>query len=112
VTDVNNNPLENITVSLMKQKDSAIINYIGTSKSGNFSIKVPPQNEASFLQISGDKLKPFSQKFESIHQNENIGTIKLSKELVTNIEEVKITVSPVKIKKIQLSTTLLSESKT
>jgi hypothetical protein len=53
-----------------------------------------------------------SQKFESIHQNENIGTIKLSKELVTNIEEVKITVSPVKIKKIQLSTTLLSESKT
>lgn len=99
VTDVNNNPLENITVSLMKQKDSAIINYIGTSKSGNFSIKVPPQNEASFLQISGDKLKPFSQKFESIHQNENLGTIKLSKELVSNIEEVKITVSPVKIKK-------------
>ncbi|GGG61795.1 outer membrane beta-barrel protein [Epilithonimonas arachidiradicis] len=99
VTDENNNPLENITISLMKQKDSAIINYIGTSKSGNFSIKIPPQNEASFLQISEDKFKAFSRKFESIHQNENLGTIKLSKELVTNIEEVKVTVSPIKIKK-------------
>ncbi len=99
VTDENNNPLENITVSLMKQKDSAIINYIGTNKSGNFSIKIPPQNEASFLQISEDKFKAFSRKFESIHQNENLGTIKLSKELVSNIEEVQITVSPVKIKK-------------
>ena len=41
VTDENNNPLENATVSLMKQKDSSIINYTGTNKSGNFSIKTP-----------------------------------------------------------------------
>jgi len=99
VTDENNNPLENISVSLMKQKDSSIINFTGTSKSGSFSIKIPLQNEASFLQISGDKLKTFSRKFESIHQNEDIGTIKLNKEVVTNIEEVQITLSPIKIKK-------------
>lgn len=99
VSDENNNPLENISVSLMKQKDSSIINFIGTSKSGNFSLKIPEQKEASFLQISGDKLKTFTRKFESINQNENLGTIQLSKELITNIEEVQITVSPIKIKK-------------
>lgn len=99
VFDENNNPLENISVSLMKQKDSSIINFIGTSKSGNFSLKIPKQKEASFLHISGDKLKTFTRKFESISQNENLGTIKLSKELVTDIEEVKITASPIKIKK-------------
>lgn len=99
VSDENNNPLENISVSLMKQKDSSIINFIGTSKSGNFSLKIPAQKEASFLQISGDKLRTFTKKFESIHQNENLGTIKLSKESITNIEEVQITVSPIKIKK-------------
>lgn len=99
VADENSNPLENISVSLMKQKDSSIINFTETSKSGSFSIKIPPQKEASFLQISGDKLKTFSRKFESIYQNEDIGTIKLNKEVVTNIEEVQITVSPIKIKK-------------
>ena len=99
VFDENNNPLENVSVSLMKQKDSSIINFIGTSKSGNFSLKIPEQKEASFLQISGDKLKTFTRKFESIHQNENLGAIKLNKELITNIEEVQITVAPVKIKK-------------
>ena len=107
VFDENNNPLENISVSLMKQKDSSIINFIGTSKSGNFIIKISEQKESSFLQISGDKLKTFTRKFESINQNENLGTIQLSKELVTNIEEVQITVSPVKSKKIRLNTTLL-----
>ncbi|TDX82617.1 outer membrane beta-barrel protein [Epilithonimonas xixisoli] len=99
VFDENNNPLENVSVSLMKQKDSSIINFIGTSKSGSFSLKIPEQKEASFLQISGDKLKTFTRKFESIYQNENLGVIKLNKELITNIEEVQITVSPVKIKK-------------
>ena len=83
----------------MKQKDSSIINFIGTSKAGNFSIKIPEQKEASFLQISGDKLKTFTRKFESIHQDENLGAIKLSKELITDIDEVKITASPIKIKK-------------
>ncbi len=99
VFDENNNPLENISVLLMKQKDSSIINFIGTSKSGSFSLKIPEQKEASFLQISGDKLKTFTRKFKSISQNENLGEIKLSKELITSIEEVQITVSPIKIKK-------------
>jgi len=99
VTDENNNPLENATVSLIKQKDSSVINFIGTNKNGNFNFKVPTQNESSFLQISSDKRKTYSKKFDIINKDEDLGNIKLEKDLVTNIEEVQITVSPVKIKK-------------
>lgn len=99
VTDDNNNPIENATVSLIKQKDSSVINFTGTNKKGSFEIKIPEQKEVSFLQISGDKFRSFSKKFEVINKNEDLGTVKLEKDLITNIEEVQITVSPVKIKK-------------
>ena len=99
VTDDNNVSLENATVSLIKQKDSSIINFTGTNKNGSFEIKLPQQKEASFLQISGDKLRTYSKKFDVINKDEDLGNIKLIKDLVTNIEEVQITVSPVKIKK-------------
>lgn len=99
VTDDNNSPLENATVSLIKQKDSTILNFTGTSKNGNFSLKIPAQNEASFLQISNDKFQSQSRKFDVINNDVELGTVKLEKDLVTNIEEVQITASPVKIKK-------------
>ena len=99
VTDDNNAPLENATVSLIKRKDSSIINFTGTNKNGNFSFKVSTQSEPSFLQITGDKLKTYSKKFDVINKDEELGNIKLIKDLVTSIEEVQITVSPVKIKK-------------
>ena len=99
VTDENNNPLENATVSLMKQKDSSIINYTGTNKSGNFSIKTPKQNETVFLLISGSQFRPISRIFKNISQNEELGTLKLIKDLVINIEEVQINAAPVIIKK-------------
>ncbi|WP_312768638.1 TonB-dependent receptor [Epilithonimonas sp.] len=99
VTDQDNNPIENATVSLIKQKDSSIINFTGTNKKGNFEIKIPEQKEISFLQISGDKFRSSSKKFEVINKDEDLGTVKLEKDLITNIEEVQITASPVKIKK-------------
>lgn len=99
VTDDSDKPVENATVTLIKQKDSSVINFIGTGKNGNFNFKVPAQSESSFLQISGDKLKTYSKKFEVINKDEDLGNIKLEKDLVTAIEEVQITVSPVKIKK-------------
>ena len=99
VTDENNNPIENATISLIKQKDSTIINFTGTNNKGNFEIKIPEQKETSFLQISGDKFRSLSKKFEIINKDEELGTVKLEKDLITNIEEVQITASPVKIKK-------------
>ena len=99
VTDENNNPLENAAVTLIKAKDSSIVNFLGTGKNGKFSLKVPVQKEATMLQISGEQLSGFSKNFSSIDNDVDLGIIALKKELVSDIEEVKITVSPVKIKK-------------
>ena len=99
VSDDSNTPLENATVSLIREKDSSIINYTGTNKNGNFSFKVPAQTEPSVLQISSDKFRSFSKRLAVINKDEEVGSIALIKDLVTNIEEVQLTASPVRIKK-------------
>lgn len=99
VTDSNQKAIENATVSLLKVKDSSIINFMGTNNMGNFSFKVPKQNEPTVLQISGENSRLFSKKFEIIDKDFQLGTVALEKELATDIEEVTITASPVKIKK-------------
>lgn len=99
VQSSDNKPLENATVSLLKQKDSSVVNFTGTSAKGSFSFKIPKQNEPTFLQISNDQFQIFSRKYETIDQNIEMGLVKLERDLTSDIEEVKITVSPVKIKK-------------
>lgn len=99
VQSSDNKPLENATVSLLKQKDSSVVNFTGTSAKGSFSFKIPKQNEPTFLQVSNDQFQIFSKKYETIDQNIEMGLVKLERDLTSDIEEVKITVSPVKIKK-------------
>lgn len=99
LNDSDNKPLEDVTVSLLKLKDSTLINFAGTNSSGNFNFKIPAQKEPSFLQISKDKYRVFKKKFESINGNIDLGLTKLERDLVTDIEEVKIIASPVQIKK-------------
>lgn len=99
VHDSDNKPLENVTVSLLKQKDSSVVNFTGTNNNGSFSFKIPKQKEPTFLQISNDKFRMFSKKYETIDQNIEIGLVKLERDLSSDIEEVKIIASPVKIKK-------------
>ncbi|WP_034690558.1 TonB-dependent receptor [Kaistella palustris] len=91
--------IENATVSLLKQKDSAVINFTGTGRNGSFSLKLPAQKEAVLLQISSDNYKTFSRKYAGITGNIDLGLLKLERDLTGNIEEVTITASPVKIKK-------------
>ncbi|QOW10781.1 hypothetical protein Q73A0000_10550 [Kaistella flava (ex Peng et al. 2021)] len=99
VQDSDNNPIENATISLLKQKDSSVVNFTGSNNNGSFSFKVPKQKEPTFLQISNDQFRMVSKKYETIDQNIEIGLVKLERDLVSDIEEVKITVSPVQIKK-------------
>lgn len=99
VQDPENNPIEDATVTLLKQKDSSVVNFTGTSTTGSFSFKVPQQNEPTFLQISNDKSRVFSRKYETIDKNIELGLVRLERDLVSDIEEVQITVSPIKIKK-------------
>ena len=92
-------PVENATVYLLKQKDSSIINYTATNREGKFSLKADEALEPTVLKIDAEKLISFSKKYETITQSMSLGDIELEKNSVFNIEEVKISASPVKIKK-------------
>ncbi|NML72336.1 outer membrane beta-barrel protein [Chryseobacterium sp. RP-3-3] len=99
VSDFDKKPVENATIYLLKEKDSSIINYTATNKEGKFSLKTDALNEPAILKINVEKLSPYSKKVEKISQSIALGDIELEKNIVKSIEEIKITVSPVKIKK-------------
>ncbi|WP_454047176.1 outer membrane beta-barrel protein [Chryseobacterium sp. Marseille-Q8038] len=100
IFDSEKKPIENSTVYLLKEKDSSIINYTATNKEGKFSLKIDEIKEPSILKIDADKLSSYSKKFEKIDRALSLGEIQLEKQgIITAIDEVKITVSPVKIKK-------------
>ncbi|PKF74354.1 TonB-dependent receptor [Chryseobacterium sp. PMSZPI] len=100
VSNFEKKPIENATVYLLKEKDSSIINYTATNKEGKFSLKIDEVKEPSILKIDAEKLSSYSKKFEKINSPQSLGDIELEKKNIVNaIDEVKITVSPVKIKK-------------
>lgn len=92
-------PVENATVYLLKQKDSSIVNYTATNSEGKFSLKTDVLSESTVLKIDADKFLNYSKTFEKIDQLISLGEIELEKNSVHTIEEVKISASPVKIKK-------------
>ncbi|MDQ1161075.1 hypothetical protein QE422_001443 [Chryseobacterium sp. SORGH_AS 447] len=92
-------PVENATIYLLKQKDSSIINYTSTNREGNFSLKTDDLTEPGILKVDAEKLVSYSKNFENISQSVSLGEIELERNSVTNIQEVKLTASPVKVKK-------------
>jgi len=100
ISDSEKKSIENATVYLLKVKDSSIVNYTATNKEGKFSLKIDELKEPSILKIDAEKVSSYTKKFEKIDQSLSLGDIQLEKPgLVNAIDEVKITVSPVKIKK-------------
>lgn len=99
ISDDEKKSIENVTVYLLKEKDSSIVNYTATNKEGKFSLKIDELTEPSILRIDAEKFSPYSKKFEKINQSLSLGDIELSKKMVISIDEVTLTVSPVKIKK-------------
>ncbi|AZA77625.1 TonB-dependent receptor [Chryseobacterium sp. G0186] len=97
VSDSEKKPIENVTIYLLKQKDSSIVNYTSTNKEGRFSLKIDEVEEPSILKIDAEKFS-YSKAFEKIEKSLSLGDIELGKKEVINIDEVKITVSPIKIK--------------
>lgn len=97
VSNLEKKPIENATIYLLKSKDSSIINYTSTNKEGKFSLKIDEVKEPSLLKIDAEKLS-YSKTFEKIEQSLSLGDIELEQKKIVNIDEVKITVSPVKIK--------------
>ncbi|WP_294316240.1 TonB-dependent receptor [uncultured Chryseobacterium sp.] len=92
-------PVENATIYLLKQKDSSIINYTSSNREGNFSLKTDEVYEPSILKVDAEKLISYSRNFENIGESVSLGNIELERNSVSNIQEVKLTASPVKVKK-------------
>lgn len=92
-------PVERATVYLIKEKDSSIVNYTATNKEGKFSLKINELKEPSILKIDAEKLSSYFNRFEQISNPVSLGDIELEKNTVVNLDEVKISVAPVKIKK-------------
>ncbi|WP_027379777.1 TonB-dependent receptor [Chryseobacterium daeguense] len=99
VSDFENKPVENAAVYLIKQKDSSVIKSSSTNKEGKFSLTINEINEPSTLKIDAAKLVSYSKNFDKITRSLALDEIKLDKDNISNIEEVVITASPVKIKK-------------
>jgi hypothetical protein len=94
-----NNAIENATIYLLREKDSSIVAYSSSSKEGNFKIKLSAMHEPSVLKIEADKQLPHLKKLEKITENLDLGSIVLERKLESNIDEVVIKSSPIKIKK-------------
>ncbi len=92
-------PVENATIYLLKKKDSSIINYTSSNREGNFSLKTDELAEPSILKVDAEKMVSYSKNFENIGKSISLGEIELERNSVTDIQEVKLTASPVKIKK-------------
>lgn len=99
ISDFENKPVEKATVSLIKQKDSSLIKSAFTDNEGKFSLKINELDEPSILKVDAAKLISYSKNFYEIKKSFVLNEIKLDKDKVSDIEEVVITVSPVKIKK-------------
>ncbi|WP_336731034.1 TonB-dependent receptor [Chryseobacterium sp. VD8] len=99
ITDFGKRPVENATIYLLKQKDSSLVDYTASNREGLFTIKTKELNEPTILQIDAEKLISYSTKFDTIDKSIDLGDIQLDKNQISDIEEVKITVSPIKIKK-------------
>jgi len=99
VSNFENKPVENAIVRLIKQKDSSIIKSTSTDKEGSFSLRINELNEPSTLKVDADKSISYSKNFDQINKSLSLDEIKLDKDKISNIEEVVITASPIKIKK-------------
>ena len=92
-------PLESATVYLKSVKDSTVIDYTITDKSGNFSIKTKKINTPIFFKISYNGYKEYSEKLESIINDKDFGTIQLEENINTLSEIlIKAEAPPITIK--------------
>lgn len=94
-------PIGEVTVYLLKEKDSTIVNYTSSSNSGSFNLKIDKILEPTLLRISADQYNEYYNRFEKIESAISLGSISLDKSSYTELEAVVITATaaPVKIKK-------------
>ena len=100
ITDSQDFPLESATIYLSSVKDSSVVDYTISGKTGLWEIKTKKITTPVFLKVSYVGLTNYKQEFASIEQDRDFGTIKLADQS-TEINEVIIQseIPPIRIKK-------------
>lgn len=100
ITDSQDFPLESATIYLSSVKDSSVIDYTISGKSGLWEIKTKKITSPVFLKVSYVGLENHKEQFQSLEQDRDFGTIKLA-DKATEINEIVIQneIPPIRIKK-------------
>lgn len=100
ITDSQNLPLESATIYLSSVKDSSVIDYTISGKTGLWEIKTKKITSPVFLKVSFVGLENYKEQFQSLEQDRDFGTIKLADQ-ATELNEVVIQneIPPIRIKK-------------
>lgn len=100
ITDSQDFPLESATIYLTSVKDSSVIDYTISGKTGTWEIKTKKITAPVFLKVSYVGLANYKQELPSIDQDRDFGSLKLADQS-TELSEVVIQgeVPPIRIKK-------------
>lgn len=98
VIDDTKAPIADITVYLSKAKDSTLIQYAATDAAGTFSMDLTAVNEPSFLTLSFIGFKDRIEKFESLTQSKDLGTLTMESDSDMLSEIVIVTDAPIRVK--------------
>ncbi|WP_177762312.1 outer membrane beta-barrel protein [Flavobacterium sp. I3-2] len=91
-------PIEAVSVLLLQKKDSTVIQYAITDVIGNFSMKIKPMDQPSFLSLTYLGNEDKNIEFEKITESKDLGEITM-KELSDMLAElVIVTDVPIRVK--------------
>lgn len=93
-------PIESATVYLTAVKDSSVVDYTITNKTGNFNFKIKKMDKPVYLKVSYVSYQDFKEDKVTLDTDKDFGTIGL-KEAVNALNEVviKSEIPPIRIKK-------------
>ncbi|MPT33759.1 MAG: carboxypeptidase-like regulatory domain-containing protein [Flavobacterium sp.] len=93
-------PAESVTVYLSVAKDSTLIDYTITNKSGNFEFSVKKNSQPVFLKVSMIGYQDYKQELDGITASRDFGTIAIvESSKVLDEVIVKTEAPPIRIKK-------------
>lgn len=78
ITDPDDFPLEAATIYLSSAKDSTLIDYTISDSNGNWTLKIRQIEEPVFLKVSYVSYANYNERLESVTEDKDFGTIKLS----------------------------------
>ena len=92
-------PIEAATIYLSTQKDSTLIDYTITDVAGNFTMPLKKVDEPTFMTVSYLGFADLSQKFETIKESIDVGTLTLTADDLLDELVITTDAAPIRVKK-------------